>query len=147
MRLPPGVSGKDFSAAMEHFEKVVGKDFGSTSDEDVDLYRDPYTPDWHEEEEKIPSAGCGTRKCGRSASGGEDRQSIQDSAVARFDGEENPAYGGTSPALSGTAILDLKRMDRILEVNERNHYALVEPGVSYFDLYRYIQENKLKVWI
>ena len=38
-------------------------------------------------------------------------------------------------------------MDRILEVNERNHYALVEPGVSYFDLYRYIQEHKLKVWI
>jgi len=24
---------------------------------------------------------------------------------------------------------------------------LVEPGVSYFDLYNYIQEHKLKVWI
>jgi 4-cresol dehydrogenase (hydroxylating) len=44
-------------------------------------------------------------------------------------------------------VLDLKRMKRILEVNDKNHYALVEPGVSYFDLYRYIQDNKLKVWI
>jgi (+)-pinoresinol hydroxylase len=38
-------------------------------------------------------------------------------------------------------------MNRILEVNETNAYALVEPGVSYFDLYNYIQEHKLKVWI
>ena len=38
-------------------------------------------------------------------------------------------------------------MNRILEVNERNASALVEPGVSYFDLYRYIQERKLKLWI
>jgi 4-cresol dehydrogenase (hydroxylating) len=44
-------------------------------------------------------------------------------------------------------VIDLKRMNRILEVSEANAYALVEPGVSYFDLYRYIQERKLKVWI
>ena len=60
---------------------------------------------------------------------------------------KNLAYGGSAPALSGSVVLDLKRMDRILEVNDHNHYALVEPGVSYFDLYRYIQEHKLKVWI
>ena len=35
-------------------------------------------------------------------------------------------------------------MNRILEVNDQNHFALVEPGVSYFDLYRYIQEKGLK---
>jgi FAD/FMN-containing dehydrogenase len=38
-------------------------------------------------------------------------------------------------------------MNRILEVNEQSAYALVEPGVSYFDLYRYIQEKGLKLWI
>ena len=32
-------------------------------------------------------------------------------------------------------------------LGEKNAYALVEPGVSYFDLYRYIQERGLKVWI
>ena len=35
MRLPPGVSSKDFSTAMQHFEKVVGKDWVFTSDDDV----------------------------------------------------------------------------------------------------------------
>jgi len=38
-------------------------------------------------------------------------------------------------------------MNRILEVNEESAYALVEPGVSYFDLYRYIQEKGLKLWV
>ena len=38
-------------------------------------------------------------------------------------------------------------MNRVIEVNEANAFALVEPGVSYFDLYRHIQEHKLKVWI
>jgi 4-cresol dehydrogenase (hydroxylating) len=38
-------------------------------------------------------------------------------------------------------------MNRVLEVDERNASALVEPGVSYFDLYSYITERDLKVWI
>ena len=53
----------------------------------------------------------------------------------------------SAPAYSGSVVLDLKRMNRILEVNERNAYALVEPGVSYFDLYRHIRERHLKLWI
>ena len=38
-------------------------------------------------------------------------------------------------------------MNKVLEVSEDQAYALVEPGVSYFDLYRYIRERKLKLWI
>jgi len=49
--------------------------------------------------------------------------------------------------LSGSVVLDLKRMNRIIEVSEKNASALVEPGVSYFDFYRYIQEHKLNVWM
>ena len=49
--------------------------------------------------------------------------------------------------LSGSVVLDLKRMDRIFELDERNAYALVEPGVSYFDFYRCIQEKGLKLWL
>ncbi len=45
---------------------------------------------------------------------------------------KNLGYGGSAPVLSGSVVLDLKRMNRILEVNEKNAYVLVEPGVSYF---------------
>ena len=38
-------------------------------------------------------------------------------------------------------------MKRIIEVNEKYAYAVVEPGVSYFDLYRYLQERNIKLWI
>ena len=59
----------------------------------------------------------------------------------------NLGYGGAAPVLSGSVVLDLKRMNQILEVSERNACALVEPGVSYFDLYRHIRQNKLKLWV
>jgi FAD/FMN-containing dehydrogenase len=43
--------------------------------------------------------------------------------------------------------LDLKRMNRVLEYDEGNGTVLVEPGVSYFDLYRFLQEHGGKYWI
>jgi len=146
MRIPPGVSSADFSAAIQQFEAAIGKDWVFTSDDDVALYRDAYTPFWHEAEEEIPSAALAP-------------QSVEDvQAVVRIANKykvplwtvstgKNLGYGGTAPVMSGTVVLDLKRMNRVLEVNDKNHYALVEPGVSYWDLYRYIQDNNLKVMI
>jgi 4-cresol dehydrogenase (hydroxylating) len=60
---------------------------------------------------------------------------------------KNFAYGGAAPVLSGSVVLDMSRMNRILEVNEKFGYALVEPGVSYFDLYNYIQAHGFKLWL
>ena len=59
----------------------------------------------------------------------------------------NFAYGGPAPRKPGHVVLDLKRMNRILEVNEELAYVLVEPGVSYFQLYEYLQKNKIPLWI
>ncbi len=59
----------------------------------------------------------------------------------------NPPPIQEEPRDAYPPLPDLKRMNRILEVNERNAYALVEPGVTYFDLYRDIQERGLKLWI
>lgn len=56
MRVPPGISAGDFAAALRQFEVAIGKEWVFTSDEDVDLYRDSYSPFWHEAEEPIPSA-------------------------------------------------------------------------------------------
>jgi 4-cresol dehydrogenase (hydroxylating) len=51
MRLPPGVSSADFTAALKDFEAAVGKAFVFTSDEDVALYRDAYSQVWGEPED------------------------------------------------------------------------------------------------
>jgi 4-cresol dehydrogenase (hydroxylating) len=55
--------------------------------------------------------------------------------------------GGSAPSYSGSVVLDLKRMDKVLDVSERNASALLEPGVSYLDLYDHITKAKLDVWI
>jgi (+)-pinoresinol hydroxylase len=56
MKVPPGVSPSDFATALKQFEDVVGKDWVFTSDEDVALYRDAYSPFWGEPEELVASA-------------------------------------------------------------------------------------------
>jgi FAD/FMN-containing dehydrogenase len=146
MRVPPGLRAADFAEAIKQFEAAVGKDWVFTSDEDVDLYRDAYSPLWHEAEEPIPSAAV-------APDGVEQVQAVLQVAnrykipLWTISTGRNLGYGGSAPLLSGSVVLDLKRMNRVLEVNDKNHYALVEPGVSYFDLYKYIHERGLKVWI
>lgn len=143
--IPPGVSASDFSQALKRFREAVGDEWVFEG-EDADLYRDAYTPLWGEPEEKRASAAVAPDRV-------EQVQQIVRIANAyriplyTISTGRNLAYGGSAPVYSGSVVLDLKRMDRIIEVSERNAYALVEPGVSYFDLYRYIRDRKLKVWI
>lgn len=48
--------------------------------------------------------------------------------------------------VSGSVVLDLHRMKKIIEINEEYAYAIVEPGVSFFDLYEAIKERGLGLW-
>ncbi|MGE0861318.1 MAG: FAD-dependent oxidoreductase [Gammaproteobacteria bacterium] len=48
----------------------------------------------------------------------------------------NLGYGGAAARQAGMVMLDLSRMQRVLEINETLGYALVEPGVSHLDLQR-----------
>ena len=58
-------------------------------------------------------------------------------------------YGGAAPRLRGSIVVDMgARMNRVLDVNDRDCTCLLEPGVSYFALYDYLQENGFKhLWI
>ncbi len=56
MTLPPGVNQSDFSSALREFETAVGNQWVFTSDADLDLYRDAYSPFLHEAEERVASA-------------------------------------------------------------------------------------------
>ena len=146
MRVPPGLKAKDFADAVKEFQAAVGKEWVFTSDEDVDLYRDAYSPFWDEPEERIASAAVApdtveeVQKVVRIAN--QYKVPIYPISTGR-----NLGYGGSAPNYSGSVVLDLKRMNRILDVSESNASALVEPGVSYFDLYRYIQDRGIKLWV
>lgn len=146
MRTPPGISPTIFANALQEFAAVVGEEWVFTTDEDLDLYRDAYSPLRGAPEERTASAAV-------APSSAEEVQAVVRIAnhyeipIYTISTGKNLGYGGSAPAYSGSVVLDLKRMNRIIEVNDSNHYAIVEPGVSYFDLYNYIQERGLKVWI
>ena len=51
----------------------------------------------------------------------------------------NNAYGGAAPRVKGAVTISLRRMDRVLEINEELGYAVVEPGTTWQQLYDAIQ--------
>jgi 4-cresol dehydrogenase (hydroxylating) len=146
VKLPPGVNQRQFDAAAKALRDVVGQEWLFTSDEDVHLYRDAYSPYHGEAEEYIPSGAV-------APSSVEQVQEIVRIAntfkvpLWPTSTGRNLGYGGTAPRMSGTMVLDMKRMNRVLEVNEDLAYAIVEPGVSYFDMYRHLTDNKIKLWV
>jgi (+)-pinoresinol hydroxylase len=146
MAIPPGVSSGDWQNALRQFAQTVGNQWVFTSDEDIALYRDAYSPLWGEPEERLVSAAVApdtteqVSEVVRTAN----RYRIP---LYPISTGKNLGYGGSAPNLSGSVVVDLKRMNRVIEVDDTRHFAVVEPGVAYFDLYRHIQERGLKVWI
>jgi (+)-pinoresinol hydroxylase len=144
--LPPGVNATEFTAALKQFEAAVGKDWVLTSDDDIHAYRDHFSMLKDQQNELTPAAAV----CPSEV---EQVQAIVRTAnqykipLYAISTGKNFAYGGPAPNMRGSVTVDLKRMNRVLEVNDKRHYALVEPGVSYMDLYRHIQERNLKVWV
>ncbi|KAK7216360.1 hypothetical protein V2G26_004363 [Clonostachys chloroleuca] len=73
-----------------------------------------------------------------------------DIPVWPFSIGRNTGYGGAAPRVPGSIGLNLgKNMNRVLEVNTDGAYALVEPGVTYYDMHQYLEKNNLreKVWL
>lgn len=146
MKVPSGVPAADFSTALSEFAQIVGGQWVFTSDEDLELYRDPYSILWGDPDERVASAAVAPENA---------EQVVRLVKVANqyripiypVSTGKNLGYGGPAPALAGSVVLDLKRMNRIVEIDERNGYVVVEPGVSYFDLYNAIQERGLKLCI
>ena len=146
MATPPGVGNDEFNKALAAWRAVVGSEWVFSSDDDVALYRDSYSPLWGEPGEKLVSAAV-------APSNAEEVQKVVRIAhehripIYPISTGKNLGYGGSAPVLSGSVVLDLKRMNRILDYDEVAGTVLVEPGVSYFDLYRFLQERGGKYWI
>jgi len=146
MRVPPKVSAATFADGIREMRAAVGAEWVFTDEADVDLYRDAYSMLWDEPEERIASAAIAPKSV-------EEVQAVVRACSARgiplypISTGRNLGYGGSAPAYSGSVVLDLKRMNRIIEVNEGNASCLVEPGVSYFDMYKHLRSTGSKLWI
>jgi 4-cresol dehydrogenase (hydroxylating) len=65
------------------------------------------------------------------------------------DGVPRPnfGYGGASPRVAGSIIVDLNRMNQVLQVDEDAGYALVEPGVSFSALHEHLRSVGSSLWV
>lgn len=142
--LPPRVSAKEFAAAIDAFVSIVGAQWVLTSDEDRATYTDPYSIGDALKHE--PSGAVAPKSL-------EELQAILKVAnrykipVWPVSMGKNYAYGGAAPRMKGTMVLDLKRMNRILEINEELGYAVVEPGVNFFEFHKALEDRNSKLWM
>ncbi len=138
--LPPGLSGPRFNSALQALRGIVGSEWVLATDEDRRTYIDPY------------AAGNGERHAPSAAVAPASVEELQ--AVLRVANEfrlplwpisrgKNLGYGGASPRLAGSVVLDLGRMKKIIEVNTDLGYCIVEPGVSFFDLHEHLARNNI----
>lgn len=143
--LPPGVSSGDFAAALKEFRAAIGQTWVFTEEnQELLSYRDMYSPS--EDDAFSPSAALAP------ASVAEVQKIVKIAntygiPLWTFSTGRNFAYGGPGPRLRGCVALDLKRMNKIVDVNEKFAYAVVEPGVSYMDLFQHLKKNDIPLWI
>ncbi|WP_411152448.1 FAD-binding oxidoreductase [Streptomyces sp. A30] len=133
---PPGVSEEEFAQALKRLTDLVGEEHVLTGEEAAAEHRDPYA-----------LAGQDTSVASAVVSPASTEE-VQE--IVRLANEyriplwtvsqgRNNGYGGAAPRVSGSVVVSLRRMNRVLEVNEECGYAVVEPGVRYFDLYEHLQ--------
>ncbi|MEO1133459.1 MAG: FAD-binding oxidoreductase [Cyanobacteria bacterium J06639_1] len=60
---------------------------------------------------------------------------------------KNWGYGSRVPVADGCALLDLSRMNRIVEFDEDLAYVTVEPGVTQQDLFEFLQQKRSRLWM
>ncbi|MCP5145260.1 MAG: FAD-binding oxidoreductase [Gammaproteobacteria bacterium] len=144
MPLPPGVAEAQFAQALKEFEGVVGAEWVRASDIDAVSYTDAFQLVPAEEllpaGAIVPASAEQLPEILRIAN----HYKIPLWPVSRG---KNLAYGGSAPRMPGTMVLDLIRLNRIIEVNEDLGYAVVEPGVSFFDLYDHLEQHGIDLWM
>src|SRR5215218_2365399 len=124
------------SPAIEELAGALGADAVLTSDDDLREFRDPFAyatwDDYTASAVVMPETVEQVQQVVRIAN----RHGVP---LWTHGAGRNNGYGGPAARVKGSVIVSLKNMNRVLEINEDCAYAVVEPGVRWFDLYDAIQ--------
>jgi 4-cresol dehydrogenase (hydroxylating) len=134
--LPPEASAEEFRLALDAFTAVVGRDNVLVGDA-VGEHEDPFS--------FLGGAAARPSAVVLPAS----VEEVQ--ALVRVAGEfdiplwtvsrgKNYGYGGASPRVDGSVVVDLHRMDRVLEVDDETGCVIVEPGVTFLALAQHLRD-------
>jgi 4-cresol dehydrogenase (hydroxylating) len=141
---PGGVSEPDFKHALGEFARAIGARWVITDEAGRGSYLDPFdvgNPDEHASSAALAPATVEELAAVLKIAN-RYRIPLWPTSMGK-----NFAYGTAAPRVRGTVVLDLKRMNRILEISEELGYALVEPGVSFFDLKAELDRRQSGLWM
>lgn len=68
-------------------------------------------------------------------------------AVYPISSGKNWGYGSRVPVADGCVVIDLSRMNRILDFSEEMGWVTVEPGVTQQQLFQYLSDRKSRLWL
>jgi 4-cresol dehydrogenase (hydroxylating) len=142
--LPPGITREAFERAVAEFREIIGAENVIVELDRLAPYTKIMIPDedaWHQPAcvvtpVSVEEIQAILRICNR------DRIPLWTISTGR-----NFGYGTAAAATPGQTILDLRRMNRILEVDAEMGTALVEPGVSYTALHDYLEARNIPFWL
>ncbi|MBF0672548.1 MAG: FAD-binding oxidoreductase [Salinibacterium sp.] len=134
----------EFDAVVARFTEVVGPEWVLLDEGRVSEFRDPFEgPDATEHQPRFvvqPGTVEEVQAVVRIAN--ELGVPLWTSSMGR-----NFGYGGSAPVVNGSVVLSLRRLNRVLEVDEAAGYVLFEPGVTFFDLYEELRRRDIKLAI
>ncbi|MET0830271.1 MAG: FAD-binding oxidoreductase [Microbacterium sp.] len=134
--LPPGVEAAELDEALAAFAEAIGAEKVATDAEALQDYQDPF---------QVPGYATNLPSAVVSPTSVEDVQAIVRIAnrfripLWPISRGKNNGYGGAAPQVRGSVMLSFREMNKVLEINEELGYAIVEPGVSWFDLHDAIE--------
>src|SRR5665213_1011065 len=142
--LPPGLSDGQFRTALRDFAAALGEEWVVSDPSALVEFFDPYNlpgrTDFKPSAALFPASVEEIQAILRIAN----RDRIPLWTVSQG---KNNAYGGAAPRLPGAVLVNLRRMNKVLEIDETCAYAVVEPGVRFFDLYDAIRAGGHKLMI
>jgi len=142
--LPPGISKTKFLQAVREFGRVVGSENVIVDEDRLVSYSKIMIPDDDAQHEPAGAIMATSVEQVQGVLAVCNKYSIP---IWTISTGRNYGYGSAAPATPGQMVLDLRRMNRILEVDPDMCTALVEPGVTYRQLQDYITEHDLPLWL
>jgi 4-cresol dehydrogenase (hydroxylating) len=140
----PSPTLESIPAALRDFTDALGAERVLTSDGDLATFRDPFQyPGWDDYTASavlMPETVEEIRQIVLIA--GRHGVPLWTHSTGRNNG-----YGGPAPRVKGSVIVSLRNMNRVLEIDEELGYAVVEPGVRWFDLYEAIKSGGHKLML
>jgi 4-cresol dehydrogenase (hydroxylating) len=142
--LAPALSDEALSSTLDDFRTALGSEAVLTSEQDMAEFRDPFAfatwDDYTGSAAVMPTTTEQVQEVVRIAN----RRGVP---LWTHSQGRNNGYGGPAPRLKGSVIVSLRNMNKVLEINEECAYAVVEPGVRWFDLYEAIRAGGHKLMV